>query len=101
MKSVESFSRQKMGILSSPADGGQGPLTRLVTKLGSRVAWMLYLLGVAGFFAILWPSMNDHTYFSENALLPALVDEEFSPLNARKASELIGKLRKSTGTKSK
>lgn len=90
-----------MGILSSPTDGGQSPLSRMVTKLGNRIAWILYLIGVAGFFAILWPSMNDHTYFSENALLPGLVDEEFSPLNARKAFELMGRLRKSTKTKSK
>uniref|UniRef100_A0A914XH57 Glycosylphosphatidylinositol anchor attachment 1 protein n=1 Tax=Plectus sambesii TaxID=2011161 RepID=A0A914XH57_9BILA len=38
---------------------------------------LLYVAGLIYLACIVWPSFNDRTYFSENALLPGLVDDEF------------------------
>jgi glycosylphosphatidylinositol transamidase len=38
---------------------------------------MLYVAGVGAALGIVWPALHGRTYFSENALLPGLVDNLF------------------------
>lgn len=49
-----------------------------VIRYGSKVAIILYLSGIAGFALLISEDMSDRTYFSDNALLPGLVNREFT-----------------------
>jgi hypothetical protein len=46
-------------------------------RKSNAICTLLYVAGVVYLAGIVWPAFNDRTYFSENALLPGLVDDEF------------------------
>lgn len=49
---------------------------RLRAKAGYASA-LVYLLSLVYFIGIVWPAFNERTRFSENALLPGVVDDQF------------------------
>lgn len=65
-----------MGLLTDPT-AGQGKLTKALLSWHVYVTVALYAGGVAWFCALAYPTLNADTYFSENALLPGLVQNEF------------------------
>lgn len=75
-----------MGLLTN-ANSGQGLLGNLLDKLiaHSRIlSWILYLIGVIFIFVMPWNEFSHKTYFSENALLPGLVQVDFDMENVAK-----------------
>lgn len=65
--------REKMGVLSS-SDGQRPRLLSLLQKHSTFVCSLLYPLGLAAFVALAWTPLNDRTYFSDNSLLPGMVE---------------------------
>lgn len=65
-----------MGLLTDPT-AGQGKLTKALLKFYTKLCILLYLGGLAWFCSLAYPPFNGETYFSENALLPGLVQSEF------------------------
>lgn len=64
-----------MGILTNTKRRGE-VLMKLV-QYRNKISILLYVAGILGFLAIADEKMNDATYFSENALLPGLVDSQY------------------------
>jgi glycosylphosphatidylinositol transamidase len=49
-----------------------------MTVNGKTISSFLgYIVGVTWFVALVHPSVNNKTYFSENALLPGMVDTQY------------------------
>lgn len=65
-----------MGLLTDPT-AGHGQLTKALLKFYTKICFLLYIGGVVWFCALAYPPFNAETYFSENALLPGLVQTEF------------------------
>lgn len=65
-----------MGLLTDPSMG-KGKLTKLLLKYYNKLCCLLVIAGFIGFCALAHPSINAGTYFSENALLPGLVQSQF------------------------
>lgn len=67
-----------MGLLTSDSSGKPTLLIELVTKHDNKLFFLTFLSGfvVAGF--LLWEPNTSRTYFSDNALLPGLVQREFT-----------------------
>lgn len=65
-----------MGLLTDPT-AGHGKLTKALLRYYTKICVLLYIGGVAWFCALAYPPFNQETYFSENALLPGLVQTEF------------------------
>lgn len=66
-----------MGILSESSTGAE-KIGKYLQRYSSYLSSAFYFSGIIYFCFVLSPSFNNKTYFSENALLPGLVDEEFN-----------------------
>ncbi|XP_046738972.1 glycosylphosphatidylinositol anchor attachment 1 protein isoform X1 [Diprion similis] len=66
-----------MGLLTDPR-AGNGEVIKFVIKWEKLLCLTLYITGVIWFVSLAYPEFNDNTYFSENALLPGLVTNEFN-----------------------
>ncbi|KFB47297.1 hypothetical protein ZHAS_00015327 [Anopheles sinensis] len=65
-----------MGLLTNPSISQKAKYCRKLVRYNTAICLTLYLLGV-GFFCVLPdPNFSSATYFSENALLPGLVNSE-------------------------
>lgn len=70
-----------MGLLSNPDSSTKlSKILSAVRRWHQSVSILLYLVGVGWICGIFWPAFSQHTYFSENALLPGLVDEQFNEI---------------------
>ncbi|XP_059094884.1 glycosylphosphatidylinositol anchor attachment 1 protein-like [Tigriopus californicus] len=68
-----------MGLLTNPSSSSGGhPLVQILRQHAPWLSWLLYVLGVVSFLALAHPYYAHNTYFSENALLPGLVDPGFN-----------------------
>lgn len=77
--------------------GGSMKLISLLRSWSNVLCGLLYLAGVVYFGCLVYPAFNAKTYFSENALLPGLVDEEFMrPPAMNTFMKDLSKLSKST-----
>ncbi len=74
-----------MGLLTNP-NAGSGGLSAFLERHHGRISLLLYLFGAAGILVLPhpWSFSSEKTYFSENALLPGLVQGEFSEGGAAK-----------------
>lgn len=67
----------KMGLLSDP-EYGSAQWVRVLRKIHGLLS-VLFYIGAIGWFVMLGnKTFNNETYFSENALLPGLVTNEFN-----------------------
>ncbi|XP_050356076.1 glycosylphosphatidylinositol anchor attachment 1 protein [Nymphalis io] len=66
-----------MGLLSDP-EYGSVKWVRILKKIHSPLCFIFYVAAVAWFFTLAHREFNNETYFSENALLPGLVTNEFN-----------------------
>ncbi|XP_061197375.1 glycosylphosphatidylinositol anchor attachment 1 protein-like [Saccostrea echinata] len=64
-----------MGLLTDPKR--QKKIVDVISKYNNILCVLCYVAGVAGFLALAYQPFNGATYFSENALLPGLVTNEF------------------------
>ncbi|XP_048779631.1 glycosylphosphatidylinositol anchor attachment 1 protein-like [Ostrea edulis] len=64
-----------MGLLTDPKR--QKKIVDVISKYNNILCVLCYLCGVVGFMALAYQPFNGATYFSENALLPGLVTNEF------------------------
>lgn len=64
-----------MGILSDPQK--RQKIVAVIANYNNKLCFVCYVAGVAWFLALAYPPMNAKNYFSENALLPGLVENEF------------------------
>lgn len=65
-----------MALLTS--DTSSSLLVTHVQKYGNRFSVLLYVLGIATFAVFISDKWSEKTYFSDNALLPGLVNREFT-----------------------
>lgn len=86
-----------MGILSS-SDIQRPRLLRLIQKHSTFVCLLLYPMGLAAFAALAWTPLNERTYFSENSLLPGMVER--SSQIASNAENLLESLEAETAAHS-
>ncbi|XP_046973446.1 glycosylphosphatidylinositol anchor attachment 1 protein [Vanessa cardui] len=66
-----------MGLLSDP-EYGSVKWVRILKKIHSPLCFVFYVAAIAWFFTLAHREFNNETYFSENALLPGLVTNEFN-----------------------
>ncbi|XP_070574447.1 glycosylphosphatidylinositol anchor attachment 1 protein-like [Ptychodera flava] len=64
-----------MALLSDPKQ--REKLTRLIKKYYFKFSVLCYLAGIVWMLALAYKPLNAGTYFSENALLPGLVERQF------------------------
>ncbi|KAK3085911.1 hypothetical protein FSP39_010424 [Pinctada imbricata] len=64
-----------MGLLSDPQK--RKKIVDCIAKYNTKLCFLCYVAGVVWFLALAYKPLNAGTYFSENALLPGLVDGEF------------------------
>lgn len=64
-----------MGLLSNPKS--RQKIVAAVTKYNNILCAACYVVGVIWFLALAYPPLNAKTYFSENALLPGVVESGF------------------------
>ncbi|XP_067652625.1 glycosylphosphatidylinositol anchor attachment 1 protein-like [Haliotis asinina] len=64
-----------MGLLTDPKQRQR--LVAIISKYNQKLSVLLYIVGLAWFFLLAYQPLNASTYFSENALLPGLVENEF------------------------
>merc|ERR1719348_928275 len=67
-----------MGLLTDPNSKQRAFLGNLLTKHHHLLSWLAYLLGLAFLLVLPHPFYSEKTYFSENALLPGLVNIGFN-----------------------
>ncbi|XP_052889152.1 glycosylphosphatidylinositol anchor attachment 1 protein [Anopheles moucheti] len=65
-----------MGLLTNPSISQKAKYCRKLVRYNTLICFTLYLLGVGFFCALPDGNFNSATYFSENALLPGLVNSE-------------------------
>ncbi|XP_035895459.1 glycosylphosphatidylinositol anchor attachment 1 protein [Anopheles stephensi] len=65
-----------MGLLTNPSISQKAKYCRKLVRYNTAICLTLYLLGVGFFCALPDVNFNSGTYFSENALLPGLVNSE-------------------------
>ncbi|XP_058117410.1 glycosylphosphatidylinositol anchor attachment 1 protein [Anopheles ziemanni] len=65
-----------MGLLTNPSISQKAKYCRKLVRYNTAICLTLYLLGVAFFCVLPDPNFSSATYFSENALLPGLVNSE-------------------------
>ena len=65
-----------MGLMTDP--NTQATLATFISRFHKPGSLLCYVAGVAYMLALAYPTLNAGTYFSENALLPGLVDREYS-----------------------
>ncbi|XP_055346850.1 LOW QUALITY PROTEIN: glycosylphosphatidylinositol anchor attachment 1 protein-like [Paramacrobiotus metropolitanus] len=68
-----------MGLLTDPGRNDQ--FAKLLGAYYMKLSVIAYVIGVAWLFCLVDDNFTLKTYFSENALLPGLVQHEFSSLN--------------------
>ncbi|XP_052060128.1 glycosylphosphatidylinositol anchor attachment 1 protein-like [Mytilus californianus] len=66
-----------MGLLSDPKK--RQKILDVISKYNNHLSVLCYIAGVTWFLALAYQPLNARTYFSENALLPGLVENEFYP----------------------
>lgn len=66
-----------MGLLSDP-EYGSVKWVRILKKIHAPLCFIFYIAAIAWFFMLANKEFNNETYFSENALLPGLVTNEFN-----------------------
>uniref|UniRef100_A0A0K8R9Q0 GPI-anchor transamidase component GPAA1 n=1 Tax=Ixodes ricinus TaxID=34613 RepID=A0A0K8R9Q0_IXORI len=64
-----------MGVLMNTSQNSK--LILFVQKQCNRICFLSYVAGVVCFAFLAWDGCNNKTYFSENALLPGLVQRRF------------------------
>ncbi|XP_022080896.1 glycosylphosphatidylinositol anchor attachment 1 protein-like isoform X1 [Acanthaster planci] len=64
-----------MGLMTDPKT--QAFLSNFISRFHKAGSLLCYLAGMAYMLALAYPPLNAGTYFSENALLPGLVDREY------------------------
>lgn len=79
-----------MGVLSENSTG-QGLVTNILKSHAGKLSFLSYIGGIIWFGLLAWGPNNNKTYFSENALLPALNRREFQYGNL--ASQYYGVLK--------
>lgn len=67
-----------MGLLTSDKSGKFNTLTKVISVHTTIVSLVTYLSGIAVFGLLVSEQYCDRTYFSDNALLPVLVNREFT-----------------------
>ncbi|GFO42975.1 glycosylphosphatidylinositol anchor attachment 1 protein [Plakobranchus ocellatus] len=67
-----------MGLLTN--DQSRNQLVKVLLAHGNKLCFVSYLAGVIWFLALAYQPLNAGTYFSENALLPGLVESELPPV---------------------
>lgn len=84
-----------MGLLTDP-NSGQGDLIKTIIKHNSKICTLLFITSIVWFCALAYAPLNNKTYFSENALLPGLVQSEFRDTNYAKTiyQELMDEMEK-------
>uniref|UniRef100_A0A2P2HZ56 GPI-anchor transamidase component GPAA1 n=1 Tax=Hirondellea gigas TaxID=1518452 RepID=A0A2P2HZ56_9CRUS len=82
-----------MGLLTDPGVEG-GWLSNMLMAHHKLLATLFYVVGTCWFLALAHNSMNHGTYFSENALLPGLVQGEF--MGESRANRFLQELLKET-----
>ncbi|XP_067142651.1 glycosylphosphatidylinositol anchor attachment 1 protein [Centruroides vittatus] len=65
-----------MGLLTDTR--GHGKLASVLMKHCNKICFLCYVSGIIWFGLLAWEPSNNKTYFSENALLPGLVQREYS-----------------------
>uniref|UniRef100_A0A182NDA5 GPI-anchor transamidase component GPAA1 n=1 Tax=Anopheles dirus TaxID=7168 RepID=A0A182NDA5_9DIPT len=65
-----------MGLLTNPSISQKAKYCRKLVRYNTAICLTLYVLGVGFFCALPDANFNSGTYFSENALLPGLVNSE-------------------------
>jgi GPI-anchor transamidase subunit GAA1 len=68
-----------MGLLTDP--GRSDKFAKLLLKYHTKVSIVVYVVGLCWLFALVDDNFNLKIRFSENALLPGLVDPQFSSEN--------------------
>ncbi|CAG0887606.1 unnamed protein product [Cyprideis torosa] len=66
-----------MGLLSAPQAEGGSPLLTLLRRFQVPLQVVMYLAGVIWFALLAYEPLTMKNYFSENALLPGLVEPKF------------------------
>lgn len=66
-----------MGLLSDP-EYGSLKWVKILKKIHFLLCFVCYIAAIAWFFMLANREFNNETYFSENALLPGLVTNEFN-----------------------
>ncbi|XP_023934325.1 glycosylphosphatidylinositol anchor attachment 1 protein [Bicyclus anynana] len=66
-----------MGLLSDP-EYGSVKWVKVLKKINFPLCCLCYVGSILWFFTLAHPEFNNETYFSENALLPGLVRNEFN-----------------------
>lgn len=66
-----------MGLLSDP-EYGSLKWVKILKKIHSPLCFICYIAAIVWFFMLANREFNNETYFSENALLPGLVTNEFN-----------------------
>lgn len=66
-----------MGLLSDP-EYGSAKWVKVLKKINSPLCCLCYIGSIVWFFMMAHREFNNETYFSENALLPGLVTNEFN-----------------------
>lgn len=64
-----------MGLFSDPKT--RNKIASLIARYNNKLCLLCYLVGFVWFLALAYVQLNARTYFSENALLPGLVDSDF------------------------
>lgn len=67
-----------MGLLTADKSSRVNFVFSFVHKYGNRVSVLLYLSGILTFAVFISEQWSEKTYFSDNALLPGLVNREFT-----------------------
>ena len=65
-----------MGLLLNP-EIGRGKLTDLLVKSNIKLSILVYTFAILWLLCCVYPDFNSSTHFSENSLLPGLVNSEF------------------------
>ncbi|XP_077542448.1 glycosylphosphatidylinositol anchor attachment 1 [Haemaphysalis longicornis] len=65
-----------MGVLMNTSQNSR--LVLMVQKQCNRLCALAYILGLGAFAILAWDACSSKTYFSENALLPGLVNRRFN-----------------------
>lgn len=83
-----------MGLLTSDKSSRVHLLFAFVQKYGNRLSILLYLTGILTFAVFVSEQWCEKTYFSDNALLPGLVNREFTLTS--QSESLLKTLREAT-----
>ncbi|XP_052860746.1 glycosylphosphatidylinositol anchor attachment 1 protein [Anopheles cruzii] len=83
-----------MGLLTNPSISQKAKYCRKLVRYNTLICLLLYLLGVGFFCALPDNNFSSATYFSENALLPGLVNSELDMETVTLVKSLAGELQR-------